>query len=409
MTVLAGVLAITLDGGGLLAERRHAQSTADAAALAAAADLYANYKTNSGADTGGTAKASALSVANANGYSNDGTHSTVTVHIPPTAGDHVGVAGYAEVIVQYSQPRFFSALWGAATVPVSARAVARGQWANGTATGGNADFLLLASSGTAIAGKGGGNSGGLFLNSGHFVANSTGPNVFNFSGHPMVTAAEFDFASTQANLGLGNNPGQYLSGLNNSSPNIKYSQSPTPDPLSGLPVPPLAGLPAQSFTGQSVINPGIYNGGISTNSDVTMNPGIYYLQNGGLTIGGHATVDGSSGVLLYVSPGAGNSAVSTGGTSTLILNPLATGTYKGISIFVDRTATNATMELGGTPTGNIYGTVYAPTANLTLHGTAGENSGSQVIINTVTLKGNASAGAGLGPEVGQTNTFQLVE
>ena len=56
LTVLMGVLAVVLDGGMLLTERRHAQGAADAAALAAAADLFANYLTNGGYDTGGTAK-----------------------------------------------------------------------------------------------------------------------------------------------------------------------------------------------------------------------------------------------------------------------------------------------------------------------------------------------------------------
>ncbi len=40
MGVLMGMLALLVDGGLLLAERRHAQATADAAALAAASDLY---------------------------------------------------------------------------------------------------------------------------------------------------------------------------------------------------------------------------------------------------------------------------------------------------------------------------------------------------------------------------------
>src|SRR5712692_2188230 len=67
MTVLLGISAIALDGGILLAERRHAQATADAAALAAAAELFKN--------SSGTASQSAASVAKANGYANDGTNS----------------------------------------------------------------------------------------------------------------------------------------------------------------------------------------------------------------------------------------------------------------------------------------------------------------------------------------------
>src|ERR1700682_4237190 len=45
-TVIFGVVALGLDGGRLMDERRHAQATADAAALAAANDLYQNWWTN---------------------------------------------------------------------------------------------------------------------------------------------------------------------------------------------------------------------------------------------------------------------------------------------------------------------------------------------------------------------------
>ena len=48
LTVLLGCLAVAIDAGLLLNERRHAQAVADAAALAAAADLYQNYRTNGG-------------------------------------------------------------------------------------------------------------------------------------------------------------------------------------------------------------------------------------------------------------------------------------------------------------------------------------------------------------------------
>src|SRR5689334_20555266 len=108
LTVIIAVLAIALDGGSLLAERRHAQAAADAAAFAAACDLYDNYWINSGTDPNGTARTSALDTANANGYSNDGTTSVVTVNIPPKGGDYVGRTGYAEVIVQYYEGRSFS-------------------------------------------------------------------------------------------------------------------------------------------------------------------------------------------------------------------------------------------------------------------------------------------------------------
>src|SRR5207245_6789505 len=121
-----GVLASTLDGGLLLNESRHAQVVADAAAIAAAADLFENSAINGGTDPSGTALASALATAKANGYANDGVTSIVTVNIPPQSGDYVGKNFFAEVIVQYNMTRGFSAIWGKGTLPVTARAVASG-------------------------------------------------------------------------------------------------------------------------------------------------------------------------------------------------------------------------------------------------------------------------------------------
>jgi len=100
LSVLLGVLAIGMDGGRMMDERRRAQSGADAAALAAAGDLYENSSQNKGADPNGTARAAALRLAAANGYANDGLNSVVTVNIPPQSGQFAGQADYVEVVIE---------------------------------------------------------------------------------------------------------------------------------------------------------------------------------------------------------------------------------------------------------------------------------------------------------------------
>src|SRR5690349_10011994 len=126
LTALISIAAIALDGSLLLDQRRGAQAAADAAALAAAIDLYKNYPTNNGLDPNGTARASAFSVAAANGYKNDGTTSLVGVHIPPGSGNFAGKPGYAEALVTVNQQRGFSQIFGGGTIPIKARAVAGG-------------------------------------------------------------------------------------------------------------------------------------------------------------------------------------------------------------------------------------------------------------------------------------------
>jgi hypothetical protein len=408
LSALLALLALVLDGAIMLAERRHAQATADAAALAGAADLFKYYLTNKGADSGGTAKASAMLVAKNNGYTSS--NSTVTVNIPPLAGDHVGKAGYVEVIVTFNQARFFSSIWGTGNLPISARAVARGQLvANSDNSTNSIGFLVLDTTSVSITENG--NVGLNLPSTATFAAESTNSAFSTAGTKAEITAGKFVLAAQ-------NNPQQLGTPPKLNGPTPIYGTA-TADPLSGLAAPSTSGLLTQTYSGGSgTINPGIYTGVLAIgNSNVVMNPGIYYIQpdgsgNAGITLNGNGSLDGTSGVFIYVAPGTGAMTFTNGGNGPISLNPINTGTYKGISIYVDRgwaTTANNLLELGGTPGASIYGTIYAPSSNLLLHGTPQANTGSQVIIYTVTLKGNAAAGVGNGPLDGQSIGFQLVE
>src|SRR5262245_26060746 len=120
LVAVIGSIALSADGGLLLEHRRQVQAAADLAAMAAATDLYTNYQQNRGLDPSGNAATLARQAASAQGYTNGVSGTTVTVNIPPTSGDHVGQAGYAEVTVQYNQPRFFSGIFGTQPIPVTA-------------------------------------------------------------------------------------------------------------------------------------------------------------------------------------------------------------------------------------------------------------------------------------------------
>src|SRR5262245_29283028 len=128
LTLLVGVLAISLDGGLLRDDRRRLQGAADAAALAAATELYKHYPTilssnYTNLDPSGAAAEAARTSASDNGFPNNGTTSRVDVNIPPTTGPFTGRAGFAEIVVTYYQKRYFSAIFGSDAVTISARAV----------------------------------------------------------------------------------------------------------------------------------------------------------------------------------------------------------------------------------------------------------------------------------------------
>src|SRR5262249_39412064 len=122
LVLLISFLAIALDGGLLLHNRRVAPAAAPAAALAAADSLYLNYQTGAGSDVGNQAQNAALAVAAANGFGNDRSSTSVDVYIPPQSGFAANKAGYAEVVVKYNQPRGFSNILGTGPLPVTARA-----------------------------------------------------------------------------------------------------------------------------------------------------------------------------------------------------------------------------------------------------------------------------------------------
>src|SRR4029077_5213177 len=82
---LMGVLAICIDGGLMMFNRRHLQSAADASALAAVTDLFTIWNTDYRYEPAGYAVQSAKTTATANGF--DGTTgNTVTVNIQKLDG-----------------------------------------------------------------------------------------------------------------------------------------------------------------------------------------------------------------------------------------------------------------------------------------------------------------------------------
>jgi hypothetical protein len=403
MGLLMGFLALLTDGGILLVERRHAQATADAAALAAASDFYANWNTNKGADPSGTANSSALGVASANGYTNDGTTSKVTVNVSPakySGGPNVGTKlppGYAEATVTWYQPRGFSGVFGSGAIPVSARAVARGLLG---ASG--ADLLLLSPTGTALSSSG---NGSLNVSGGTVAVNSTSSSAVSASGNGSLTAQSFSISgnyNTSGNATLTTTP---------TKNNIQTGVSPAANPLSYLPTP---SVPAQlrsssqlqiSGNTSTTLQPGLYTGGISIsgNGSVTLQPGIYYIQGGGLSVSGNGNISGT-GVMIY---NDGGGAINISGNGNVNLTPMTTGSYPGIFLFQAPTSTMG-ISISGNGNFNISGTLYAADAGVQLSGN-GDTLGTQIIASTLSMSGNGSVIVNGGGPQAEDRLFGLVE
>jgi hypothetical protein len=429
LAVFMGMVALVIDGGRLQEERRHAQATADAAALAAAADLLANFNSNGGTDSSGTARASALATAAANGYTNDGTNSVVKVNLSPQnyqGGPNAGQAlppGYVEVIVQFNEPRTFSNVFGSGAVPVSARAVARGQWG----VIGDAITLLSLHQSRALDITGSGSVAA----SGPLRVNSDASDAIGVTGSGSATATQYNLVGGYSKTGSGD-----IAGPEGAAATFNSVQA-IPDPLRYLPAPdPLAlGLTSQGKNlcisgSQSVdLYPGIYAGGISISgsgsatlhANADGSPGIYYLEGGGLSITGSGSVrtaaSETAGVMIYNdwgTCGCGSGAISLAGSGSLSLQPPASGPYRGISIFQARgSSTNSgpTITITGSGAMSLYGTVYAAYAGVRLTGSGGNDvMGGQYVVDSLTVTGSGTATVDPGNlPVARMRLFGLVE
>lgn len=407
MTFVLAAAAIALDGGLLMEHRRQVQSAADLAAMAAATDLYANYISNSGVDQSGTAAARAREAAAAQGFKDGVGDVTVTVNIPPTTGNHVGEAGYAEVTVRYLQPRYFSSLIGTQKLPVTGRAVARGMWSTLKA----GILVLDPSVSEALKANGGGT---VSVDNSDIIVNSSNSSAVGGNG----TGAVIRVTNGDMNLSGGIKPNTTVQG------NVNYKQRPTPDPLAYLPAPPLPsasqkadsinsnsagaahylkalGLQAKDVNKMYVLEPGRYdrlpnftNGDlvILKQASASSSNGVYYLNGSGFTSTGATVVmdptgGTTGGLMFYVNSTGSNDGVSISGGKVQI-DPPSSGVYAGISLF-QRRASSTTVQITGQGGMQFYGTFYVAGGELKI---TGSNSSSADVIGSQYISGTLQSG-----------------
>jgi hypothetical protein len=74
--------------------------------------------------------------------------------------------------------------------------------------------------------------------------------------------------------------------------------------------------------------------------------------------------------------------------------------YKGITLFADQSlSASAKVQLTGGSATRIFGTIYAPTTQMTVSGES-DNNDSQVIASTLTVSGGSTVGIGNGHNEG---------
>jgi hypothetical protein len=265
----------------------------------------------------------------------------------------------------------------------------------------SAGILLLDPTGSNALSVSG--NGKVVVNNASIVVDSSSATAISDSGNGSITATLID-----------DHGGITESGNAQVSGTVLTKQPTVLDPLASLIAPVSSNLIVRStstymITGSQsvVLNPGVYIGGIQISGQaiVTLNPGIYYMQGGGFTVSGNASVtDLGRGVMIYNGAAINSNGtagavgqISFSGNCNVLLSAMASGTYQGLSIFQDRTS-NSTMSFSGNGSITITGTIYAVKATLTLSGNdilhLGGSSldliGVELITADLNVSGNAS-------------------
>ena len=408
MVVLAGFAGLAIDMGTLRFQKRLQQTAADSAAIAGTQNLeFGSGVTvgaqNASAQNGFTDNAGgAVSTCTASGAAIGTT--CVQVNNPPATGPHAANVKYVEVLVAEVQPTYFMQIFGVNSQVVTARAVA-------TNVSGGTNTTCLYTLGPPTSSIIGIDATGHAQILAPACGIGDNGNLDTTGNAYVVKANTISVAGQCIGSHCGSPDTQCTAYANNTCPQSSLNNAAgTSDPFTGM-VPP-AQPPASTSCPDAACNyvsgsgstatiqPGTYNSiTIGKNSNISLAPGIYYINGnaatGGLNFNGGGTLTGGApnadGVMFYFTNGSSiNKAVGGGNNPDLNLYPLATdqsATYAGLLFYQDPADTTVAY-FGGDNNSTYNGTIYMPTATVNFYGNGTETFNGTVVAYTLSTTGS---------------------
>ena len=375
--ILVGSAALAVEVGAWYAEKRQLQTAADAAAIAGA------FARLSGSQGQGGISSAALADARKNGFDATAPNS-ITVNNPPQTGASTSDSSAVEAILATPQKPMFSALFIKSGPTLTARAVAHVKLT------GQACVLSLdpaASGGVTVQGS----TIADFANC-TVAADSSNGSAITVTGNGALTAYSLWSAGGVSSGGSNS--------LTLTKPAVTYAWA-VADPYAGATVGGFTGCNVTNASyknATTTIQPGVYCGGISfgAKANVTMAPGTYILNQGGLSINAQATVQGSGVTIILTSSGAasliGTVTINGGANVTLSAPQSNFPGNEGLLIYQDRRAsTSGSNKLNGGSTMSLAGAIYFPQQEVQFSGNDGTTSPkcTEIVARIVTFTGNS--------------------
>jgi Flp pilus assembly protein TadG len=299
-------------------------------------------------------------------------------NVTVTSSTSTGTATTVSLTAQGTLPTAFMKVFGTSQLTIGAKSAA--------VTQRQVDGCVMALSKTAGPAISLGGSTNIALDNCALYSNSSSASSVTVSGSASLSAqmigAVGGVSASNANVSLTNG--------------IMTHLAPIMDPYANVAVPSFSGCADTNLKvkNDTTINPGVYCNGITINAGatLTLNPGVYYIDRGTLSINGGGSIIGVGVTLVFTSSTGANWATANfNGNATVNLTAPNSGATAGIVIMVDRNAPVGTsVSLEGGSNQSLGGAVYAPTGAISYSGNASTSAScTQIIGDTVKFTGNS--------------------
>jgi Flp pilus assembly protein TadG len=373
LTALVGFTGLGIEATQWYNEKRSIQAASDDAALSAAV-AYSQGNTSG-------YNVEAKSVAGSDGFVDGTSNVTVTVNKPPASGPYASNASAIQVIIVAPATPVLSRMFiGDFNISASSVAIPYSPSANG---------CVLALNGAAA---GAGTLSGtttITLNNCSFDVNSKSGSALVMNGNSSLTASDVIIGGGDS---ISNNSTLTVTG------SLRMNQPPVSDPYANrvIPTPATPCVNLGQIKDTETLNPGTYCGmQLNSGAVVTLNPGVYILDQGDFNIAGGATITGTGVTIVLTTSGTDYSKVGNviiNGGSVVTLTAPTTGATAGMVFWQDGRAPDSNKDnFNGGSAMNLTGVIYTPSQTVNFNGgnSTGGSACTQIIASIIIFNGNS--------------------